>query len=307
MRHPRLRSPRMRTTSPRQVNWLAVVVFFTIACAWSWPFFWWRDMHPESFRAFPLPYPLKNALLMWGPGIAALVCLRWFRSTHVRTIVMFGGARLRALAFYGVPMLALALVGIDSPEFGGVTHAMVLVIAIVGFVNILGEELGWRGFLQDALRPLSRPGRYVLIGLMWVSWHFTNLFAHREGAELWFYLGWYVPLTITLSVLIGEATDQARAVVVAVTLHAWMNLLMEFGAAGTYAVFACALPFWVWLLRGWPREERDEGNATIAVAPDAMAAGRSALGAPSPPGRGKRDGEKGTEAINPRGKRDGGN
>jgi len=242
----------MPPQSSRQVNWRAVLVFFVLACAWSWPFFWWRDMHPESFRAFPMPHPLKNALLMWGPGIAALLCLRWFRQTHARTIGMSGGARMHALAFYLVPMLALAVVGIESKEFGGVVHAMVLALAIIGFINILGEELGWRGFLQDALRPLARPQRYVLIGLMWVAWHFTNVFAHREGADLWIYLGWYVPFTILLSAVIGEATDRARAVVVAVTLHAWLNLLWEFAAPGTWAVFACAVPFWLWLLWRWP-------------------------------------------------------
>ena len=257
----------MTSEASRRVDWRAVLVFFVLACAWSWPFFWWRDMHPDSFRAFPLPHPLKNALLMWGPGIAALLCLRGFRSTHLRAVRMFGGAPLRALAFYAVPMLGLALVGIDSPEFGGAAHAMVLLIAIVGFINILGEELGWRGFLQDALRPLARLPRYVLIGLLWATWHFTNLFAHRDGAELWQYLGWYIPFTMAVSALIGEATDRARAVVVAVTLHAWLNLLWEFAAPGTYAVFAASVPFWLWLLWRWPRAGAAATAPPAAVLP----------------------------------------
>lgn len=242
----------MPSESPRQIDWRAIVVFFVLACAWSWPFFWWRDMHPDSFAAFPLPHPLKSTLIMWGPGLAALVCLRLFRARHRRTVSMAGGSRWRALAFYALPMLALALVGVPGGGSGGSVHALVPLIAAVGFVNILGEELGWRGFLQDALRPLARPQRYLLIGLMWVAWHFTNLFAHREGTELWGYLAWYVPLTIALSALIGEATDRARALVVAVTLHAWLNLLWEFAAPGTWLVFALALPFWGWMLWRWP-------------------------------------------------------
>lgn len=256
----------MSSASTERVDWRAVVVFFVLACAWSWPFFWWRDMHAESFRAFPMPYPLKNALLMWGPGIAALVCLRLFRARHRRTLSMFGGAPLRSLAFYGLPMLALAVVGIESAEFGGRAHAMVLALALVGFINILGKELGWRGFLQDALRPLARLSRYLLIGLMWVAWHFTNLFAHREDSDLWLYLGWYLPFTILLAALIGEASDRARAIVVAVTLHAWLNLLWEFGAPGSYAVFGCALPFWLWMLWRWPPAASATGVAVDAAA-----------------------------------------
>ncbi|MDZ3799905.1 MAG: hypothetical protein U0T03_14065, partial [Xanthomonadales bacterium] len=55
-----------------------------------------------------------------------------------------------------------------------------------------------------------------------------------------------------LSALIGEATDRARALVVAVTLHAWLNLLWEFAAPGTWLVFVLAVPFWGWMLWRWP-------------------------------------------------------
>ena len=190
---------------------------------------------------------------MWGPGIAALICFRLFRKSHLRSSSLMGGNRLRSLAFYFLPMFALAAVGIHMPEMGpGVVHAMVMLIAIVGLINIMGEELGWRGFLQDALRPLSKPFRYILIGLIWAGWHFTNLFAHREGSELWIYLAWYIPMTIALSAIIGEATDRSRAVLVAITLHGWLNILWEFPGITTYAVFVASLPFWFWLLRTWP-------------------------------------------------------
>lgn len=235
------------------VHWRAVLTFFVLACAWSWPWFWLRDMQPEFWRGLALPHPLKNLLLMWGPGIAALVCLRLFRATHRRTVTLGGGLWRRALAFYLVPMAALAAVGLDSPEFGGRVHAMVGLLAVIGLLNMLGEELGWRGFLQDALRPLGRLPRYTLIGLLWAAWHFTNLFAGREAGELAVYLAWYLPMTILLSALIGEATDRSRAVLVAVTLHAWVNLLWEFSQPGVFWVFAGALPFWAFLLWRWPR------------------------------------------------------
>ena len=246
----------MTTLAPSRVDWRAVALFFVLACAWSWPFFWWRDMHPESWMAWRFPMPLKTTLLMWGPGLAALLCLRLFRRTHVRTVYFAGGATLHALAFYFVPMLALAAVGLSMPEMGGKTvHALVLLIAVVGLVNTLGEELGWRGFLQDALRPLPRAARYALIGGLWAAWHFTNLFAsYDSGTAVLAYLAWYVPLTIALSALIGEATDKSRAVLVAVTLHAWVNICWEFPGVGTYAVLAASLPFWAWLLWRWPNQ-----------------------------------------------------
>jgi membrane protease YdiL (CAAX protease family) len=239
------------SANPR-TDWGAVAVFLLIACAWSWPLFWLRDMTDVGFAALPMPHPLKTMLLMWGPGIAALVCFRLFRGRHPRTVTVTGGRPWRALAFYFVPMLGLAFVGVHLPEMGGRVHAFVAVLGVVGLLNTLGEELGWRGFLQDALRALPRPGRYVLIGLLWAGWHFTNLFAHRSGPELWSYLAWYLPMTIGLSALIGEATDRGRAVLIAVTLHAWVNLAWEFPGPGTWGVLAAALPFWSWMLWRWP-------------------------------------------------------
>lgn len=81
------------TSGPMQwkVNWIEIAAFYFLACALSWPFFWWRDIHPESWwtwqfpltnRNSPLTFILKNAILMWGPGVAALVCLQVFRKNH---------------------------------------------------------------------------------------------------------------------------------------------------------------------------------------------------------------------------------
>lgn len=219
-------------------------------------------MHPESWLAWRLPPPLKMTLLMWGPGLAALVCLRLFAGSHRRTVSFTGGRTWRALAFYFVPVVALAVAGIQMGAEGAPrVHMLVLLIGVVGLVNVLGEELGWRGFLQDALRPLPRLSRYVLIGLLWTAWHFTNLYAHREGAELYGYLAWYIPLTIALSALIGEATDRSRAMLVAVTLHAWLNLTQEFPDSATYVVLGLSVLWWAWLLYTWPAPRTGERAA----------------------------------------------
>lgn len=245
-----------------------VAVFFAIACAWSWPLFWLRDMQPAAWRGWAVPHPLKMTLLMWGPGIAALVCRRLFRDPSMPRSTLSGGAPWRALAFYGVPILALAALGVQSREFGpDPAHAFVLLVAAVGFVNVLGEELGWRGYLQDTLAAVPAARRYAVIGLLWVAWHFTNLWASRDGGEILRYLAWYVPLTLALSAVIGEGVRRTRAVAVAVTLHAWVDLLWEFPGASTWLVAGLALPFWAWLWWTWPRAARVPLPAVEAVHP----------------------------------------
>lgn len=248
----------MSPLASTRVHWRAVVTFFVLACAWSWPLFWLRDMQPTVWATLPIPYPLRMTAIMWGPGLAALVCWRLFRPQVPRRARIFGTHWPRALAFYAVPMLALAVIGVDMPHPDGPqrVHALLLLIAVLGFINCLGEELGWRGFLQDALQPVRQMPRYVLIGLMWAGWHFTNLFASRpDPADLLRYLAWYLPVTIVLSFLLGQGVERSRAIAVAVTLHAWMNLALEFASPTTWTVLALSIPFWAWLLWTWPHAD----------------------------------------------------
>lgn len=244
----------MKPVSPPQVPWRAVALFYALACAWSWPFFWFRDFHTQAFYALPGPGFLKTSLIMWGPGLAALVCWRIFKSRWPRRVSVLGAQRWRALAFYFLPMALLMVPGVSMQPGTPPMHAMVLLLAIVGLFNTLGEELGWRGFLQDALRPLPGWKRWSLVGLMWCGWHFTNLFVGRDGSELLTYLAWYPLSCVALSAVLGLAVERSRAVLVSVTLHGWVNMLFEFNSKGTLIVFACAIPFWIWMLWRWPAD-----------------------------------------------------
>jgi membrane protease YdiL (CAAX protease family) len=253
--------------SASRVDWKAVGLYYALACAISWPSFWWRDMHTASWAAWRVPGFLKMAPIMWGPGIAALVALAVFRRSHPKTITFFGSSAGRSLAFYFVPFALLAAVCLPGAESPGRVAGMTAALSVIGFFNILGEELGWRGFLQDALRPLARLPRYVLLGAMWEFWHFTNR-THEGGlAQVALCLAIWYPVTMLLSALIGEAADRSRALVVAVTLHSWIDALFEapslLGVAPwrVYAVFAVSLVFWAWMLWRWRGRRAEVGES----------------------------------------------
>ena len=170
----------------------------------------------------------------------------------VFAMLLVAGAGIVAATTAGT-VVALGVVGVAGQgQDAGRMHGFVALLGVVGFINVLGEELGWRGFLQDQTRSIARVGRYLLIGTLWTVWHFTNLFAHRDGAELWTYLAWYFPVTVVLSAVIGECTERTRSLAVAVTLHAWMNIAIEFGDVRVWAVLAGSVVFWAWMLWRWP-------------------------------------------------------
>jgi hypothetical protein len=66
---------------------------------------------------------------------------------------------------------------------------------------------------------LPRGWRYLTIGVLWEFWHFTNRTSGPDVSETVRGLMLSYPTVIALSVVIGEATDRAGSLVVAVTLH----------------------------------------------------------------------------------------
>lgn len=189
---------------------------------------------------------------MWGPGISAIICLFVFRKTHTKTITFFGTSFLKSLLFYLLPIVALAIAGIGGQGMNA--HVFPLVFGLLGFISILGEELGWRGFLQDALQPLSPLKKYILIGTMWELWHFTNRMGHGELLQIIIRLSIWILSLIIISFIIGEATQKSKSVIIAVTLHAWIDILAEFNNTTTFIVFGLSLPFWTYLLYTWEKK-----------------------------------------------------
>jgi membrane protease YdiL (CAAX protease family) len=233
-----------------RVNWKSVAAYYAIACLWSWPFFWRRDILNIPDTPFTsISKLLIHWGLMWGPGIAALVCMVAFRRSHRRVITLAGNLWGRSILFYAAPFLLLAvfrahvLYGYNRPP---------LVAAFPMFVSILGEELGWRGFLQDALRPLPPVKRFVLIGVLWEFWHFTNRTTHGwSGLRIAVTLLISYPAVILLSFIIGYATERSHSVMVAVSLHMYIDVLGN--NLDLYIPLLLALPIWAWLLLTWPK------------------------------------------------------
>jgi membrane protease YdiL (CAAX protease family) len=159
------------------------------------------------------------------------------------------------------PLITLATV--YAPIVGS-RAALAGVPLVLGFFNILGEELGWRGFLQDALRPLPRGWPYLTIGVLWEFWHFTTRTRGPDVSETVRGLMLSYPTVIALSAVIGETTDRAASLVVAVTLHFWTDALFEVPrlvdgpAWPTYLVFGLSLIFWSILLWLWPSPQARE-------------------------------------------------
>lgn len=199
-------------------------------------------MENKSWLSLPIPPHLKNWLIMWGPAIAAGLVFIFFKR-HKRLITLLGTSKWRSLAMFA-PLFVILSVANKDPKY--------LLFSVTTFISFLGEELGWRGFLQDALKPLSKIKRYILIGAMWEFWHFTNRIHNGTPYEVIKRLLIFYPALIIASALIGELVDRTQSLLVAITLHASLILFLADEIPKGWMAALGSMPIWIYLLVTWP-------------------------------------------------------
>ncbi|QTV79895.1 CPBP family intramembrane glutamic endopeptidase [Microbacterium sp. NIBRBAC000506063] len=194
------------TTAPA-VPWRAVIVFIVTACALAWLVvlpLWLGDGLAEPWAALILP------AMMFTPLLATLLVVFALRTPPDGRLRFLGMWPLRpakrvvwmsVLAIFGPPVIvattmfaaaALGLVTLDltfgalaaeleaaapGMPFPPVELVVALQLLLIPFGAILnsvlafGEEIGWRGWLVPALRPLGTWPALLLSGAIWGLWH----------------------------------------------------------------------------------------------------------------------------------------
>jgi hypothetical protein len=88
---------------PSPPQWHAIVLFYFLARAFPWPFFWWRDVHTQSWNASPIPREILD--LTWGPAVAAYLVAYIYPRSKSRTVSLFGTSAVRSLFCFVIPIL----------------------------------------------------------------------------------------------------------------------------------------------------------------------------------------------------------
>src|SRR3712207_850432 len=178
-----------------------------------------------------------------APAIACVVVRRWITGEG------FGDAGLRPRLRRAWPLLLVAVCwplvatplavlvaqtagvapdGSDLPWGLGDVDALTLVgwVAMAAAVMpiILGEELGWRGYLQLRLFP-GRPLRAALTtGLLWAVWHYPLWLATAEPVSGMGYHLLFGTVALTyFSVFLGWLQIRTRSVWTPTAAHAANN------------------------------------------------------------------------------------
>lgn len=241
------------------MDWRGIVIFCCVAGGISTPLLLWRDLDPVSWAASPIPGWLRPLLYGWGPGIAALITLRLRRHQHARTVTFVGTSALRSMLAVTIP---IATLGVLAPaKSSPLPHLWGLVVGVHAVTYALGEELGWRGYLHDALRPLGRRRQVVLLGVIWGVWHATSFAGHGSVTEIAARLSVFYLVLIAASAAIGSATDRSHSVLVATACHLFHTLSNILTGPDRWIATGVLAATVFGLVHFWPTDGSEPGAA----------------------------------------------
>lgn len=122
----------------------------------------------------------------------------------------------------------------------------------------LGEELGWRGYLQIELnKRFSLLKSSLIVGGIWGVWHLPLWFVSGfQGVNLLLYIVFFMIGLVSFSVIIGYIYSRGGNLVYAILLHQMLNFsgrLLEVdeltvlgGSSAVYLIIALVISLMSW-------------------------------------------------------------
>jgi membrane protease YdiL (CAAX protease family) len=115
------------------------------------------------------------------------------------------------------------------------TITAMLIAPLLNAIPTLGEEFGWRAYLQPKLMPLGGRRAVLLVGVIWGVWHWPVIaMGHNYGLNYpgvpWTGFLTMVWFTLVTGTLLGWAALRAGSVWPAVIGHGALNGIAALGA-----------------------------------------------------------------------------
>lgn len=193
--------------------------------------------------------------MMWTPGIAALITSAVFRES-IRGYGWKPG-KIKFLAYAYIIPLVISLVAYGIVWIAGITEftaervtnykwakmlgfslpAPFIIGALskmtLGFLltclPVLGEEIGWTGFLTPRLlKKFSVPVASIITGIFWSVWHYPAIIGgfYGTGTPLWIALPGFTLVLTGYSILRTVLYIKSGSLWTGVALHASGNIIL---------------------------------------------------------------------------------
>jgi len=169
----------------------------------------------------------RIAIPQMAPAIAFLVMTRFFPTLKIRLNIKFSKHGFISLLFaLFIPFILLTigfyLCILFNLHFGYTNNFLTILPMVLGgmIFGAIGEEIGWRGFLQPTLeRQYSIIPSAIIVGLFWGLWHIGN---YQYGIT---YMIGFLLFTISASVILRILLNKTENnLIVSVFFHLSINI-----------------------------------------------------------------------------------
>ncbi len=208
---------------------------------------------------------LVQILMAWTPTAAFAIIHRRVDPDRSfwRYVADLFATRIRLLPLLAallIPVGATLVVWIGYSLLSGqaplslVADLSVAAVGVMFFDSLirgpLGEEVGWRGYLQLELnKRFSLLKASLIVGVIWGVWHLPLWFiSGYQGMDLLLYIVAFMVGLVSFSVIIGFVYDRGRNLLYAILLHQMLNfsgrllemdeLVVLAGSSALYLVIA---------------------------------------------------------------------
>jgi membrane protease YdiL (CAAX protease family) len=235
--------------SDRKEVWKTILIFLIIVTVVSTPF------HLAIVKLYPSS--IYVGALMWCPAIAAIITLKikgrsisslnwnWGNWKYIRLsyfipalyvfvtysliwVLGFGGFASGESIMRWAEEQGLVGIGTLSPTLAIIIGAILL--ASIGVIKamstVLGEEIGWRGFLiYEARKVLSYTGVALFVGFIWALWHWPILFYYSSNVVLEFIT--FFVFVISMSFIMTYFAFKSKSLWPGVIFHSVSNVYVQ--------------------------------------------------------------------------------
>lgn len=211
---------------------------------------------------------LVQILMAWTPTAAYAIVHRKANpdKSLPRYVADLFATRIKLLPLLAsilIPLVATIVVWLSYSLVAGqalfalvadLSGATILVMFVDSLIRgPLGEELGWRGYLQLELnKRFSVLKSSLIVGVIWGLWHLPLWFiAGYQGVDLLLYIVFFLVGLVAFSVIIGFVYGRGRNLLYAILLHQMLNftgrllvideLAVLAGSSAVYVIIALVI------------------------------------------------------------------
>ncbi|MBN1632689.1 MAG: CPBP family intramembrane metalloprotease [Ignavibacteria bacterium] len=225
-----------------------VTTFFIITSLITTGIFIW--MFSGAKDSFP-----AVLLMMWTPGISAIITsiiykdkirdygwkpgkIKYLGLAYLMpliiSIIAYGLCWLTGVTEFTAEQVMnykwARMLGFDlpAPFIVGLLSKMSLGFLLT-CIPVLGEEIGWSGFLTPKLLKItSVPVTSLIVGVLWAVWHFPAIIGgfYGQGTPLWISLPGFTMVLVGYSFIRSVLVLKSKSLWTGVVLHASGNTIL---------------------------------------------------------------------------------